>query len=277
MLRRKRTRSIAEIVDFVIRHGELLAFLYVFADQLGVPLPAIPALLAIGALAAAGKINTPLTLALIVAACVLADLIWYSLGRRLGSRVLRLLCKVSLEPDSCVRRTENVFLRYGVRALLVTKFVPGLGAVAPPLAGIVGVGAPRFVLFSALGGLLWGGTWSGLGYLAGDAMKDVLSRSQRVGPVLAVVAVAGVVGYVTFKWIKRRRFLRNLWIARINPDDLRRALASDTPMLVVDLRTDLDVGADPHVIPGALRIAAEELERRHAEIPRDREIVVYCS
>ena len=277
MLRRKRTRSIAEIVDFVIRHGELLAFLYVFADQLGVPLPAIPALLAIGALAAAGKINTPLTLALIVAACVLADLIWYSLGRRLGSRVLRLLCKVSLEPDSCVRRTENVFLRYGVRALLVTKFVPGLGAVAPPLAGIVGVGAPRFVLFSALGGLLWGGTWSALGYLAGDAMKDLLSQSQRVGPVLAVVAAAGVVGYVTFKWIKRRRFLRNLWIARISPDDLRRALASDTPMLVVDLRTDLDVGTDPHVIPGALRIAAEELERRHAEIPRDREIVVYCS
>ena len=277
MLRRKRTRSIAEIVDFVIRHGELLAFLYVFADQLGVPLPAIPALLTIGALAAAGKINTPLTLALIVAACVLADLIWYSLGRRLGSRVLRLLCKVSLEPDSCVRRTENVFLRYGVRALLVTKFVPGLGAVAPPLAGIVGVGAPRFVLFSALGGLLWGGTWSALGYLAGDAMKDLLSQSQRVGPVLAVVAAAGVVGYVTFKWIKRRRFLRNLWIARISPDDLRRALASDTPMLVVDLRTDLDVGTDPHVIPGALRIAAEELERRHAEIPRDREIVVYCS
>lgn len=267
----------SQIADFVIRHGEILAFFYVFADQLNVPLPAIPALLAIGALAAAGKINPPLTLGLIVAACVLADLIWYSLGRRLGSPVLRVLCKVSLEPDSCVRRTENVFLRFGVRALLVTRFVPGLSAVAPPLAGMVGVGAPRFVAYSAVSGLLWGGTWTGLGYLLGDAVKELPYQGQRLGTALAVVFVVGVVGYVTFKWIRRRRFLRSLWIARISPDDLRRNLESATPTLVVDLRTDLDVGAAPYVIPGALRIAAEELERRHTEIPRDREIVLYCS
>jgi membrane protein DedA with SNARE-associated domain len=249
----------------------------VFADQLGVPLPAIPALLAIGALAAAGKINSGLTLALIVAACLLADLIWYSLGRRMGSRVLRLLCKISLEPDSCVRRTENVFLRYGVRALLVTKFVPGLGAVAPPLAGIVGISAPRFAVYSALGGLLWGGTWTSLGYLAGDALKELPYQSQRVGTALAVAVAVGVVGYVMFKWIKRRRFLRDLWIARISPEELKLDIESGTPTLVVDLRSDLDVGAVPYIIPGALRIAAEELERRHAEIPRDREVIVYCS
>jgi membrane protein DedA with SNARE-associated domain len=276
---KKGIRPIGQIADFVIRHGELLAFLYVFADQLGVPLPAIPALLGIGALAAAGKINTSLTLALIVAACLLADLIWYSLGRRLGSRVLRLLCKISLEPDSCVRRTENIFLRYGVRALLVTKFVPGLGAVAPPLAGVVGISAPRFALFSALGGLLWGGTWTGIGYLAGDAVKEIpyQGQGQRVGAALAVVVAVGLVGYVMSKWIRRRRFLRSLWIARISPEELKADLESGTPTLVVDLRSDLDVGADPHVIPSALRIPAEELERRQAEIPRDREIVVYCS
>jgi hypothetical protein len=191
--------------------------------------------------------------------------------------VLRLLCKISLEPDSCVRRTENVFLRYGVRALLVTKFVPGLGAVAPPLAGVVGVSAPRFALYSTLGALLWGGTWTGLGYLAGDAVKRLPYQGQRVGPALAVLVAVGVVGYVMIKWIRRRRFLRSLWIARISPEELNRDLESGTPTLVVDLRTDLDVGAAPYVIPGALRIAAEELERRHAEIPRDREVVVYCS
>ena len=104
------------MADFVVRHSELLVFLYVLADQLGVPLPATPALLGIGALAAAGKINPAVALALIVAACLLADLVWYSLGRRLGARVLRLLCRISLEPDSCVRRTEDVFIRYGVRS-----------------------------------------------------------------------------------------------------------------------------------------------------------------
>jgi len=267
----------SQIVEFVVRHGEILAFFYVLADQLNVPLPAIPALLTIGALAAAGKINPPLTLGLIVAACVLADFIWYSLGRRFGAPVVRVLCKISLEPDSCVRQTENVFLRFGVRALLVTRFVPGVSAVAPPLAGVVGVGMPRFLVYSALSGLLWGGTWSGLGYLLGDAVKDLPYEGQRVGTGLAVLVVIGVVGYVTFKWIRRRRFLRRLWIARISPDELRLTLASETPMLVVDLRSDLDVGAAPFVIPGALRIGAQELEARLKEIPRDREIVLYCS
>ena len=267
----------SRIVEFVVRHGEILAFFYVFADQLNVPLPAIPALLAIGALAAAGKINPALTLGLIVAACVLADFIWYSLGRRFGAPVVRVLCKISLEPDSCVRQTENVFLRFGVRALLVTRFVPGVSAVAPPLAGVVGVGMPRFLAYSAASGLLWGGTWSGLGYLLGDAVKDVPYEGQRVGTALAVLVAIGVVGYVTFKWVRRRRFLRRLWIARITPEQLQRDLNAGTPTLIVDLRTDLDVGAAPFLIPGALRIAAEELPHRHAEIPRDREIVLYCS
>ena len=191
--------------------------------------------------------------------------------------MLRVLCKISLEPDSCVRRTENVFIRYGVRALLVTKFVPGLSLVAPPLAGMVGVGVPRFVVYSVLGALLWGGTWAGLGYLVGDAMKQLPYQGQRLGTAVAVAVAVGVVGYVVTKWIKRRRFLRKLWIARISPDELKRDLESGTPTLVVDLRSDLDVAADSHVIPGALRIAAEELERRHADIPRDREVVVYCS
>jgi membrane protein DedA with SNARE-associated domain len=265
------------IADFVLRHSELLTFLYVLVDQLGVPLPATPALIGIGALAAAGKINPGVALALIVAACLVADLVWYILGRRLGARVLRLLCMISLEPDSCVRRTEDVFIRYGVRSLLISKFIPGLGAVAPPLAGMVGVGAPRFVIYSVVGALLWGGTWSGLGYLAGDAVKRLPYPDPRLGTVAAAAVAIGVVGYIATKWIKRHRFLRKLWIARISPEELKRDLESDTPTLVLDLRSDLDVVAEPYVIPTALRIAAEELERRHAEVPRDREVVVYCS
>ncbi|HEY7521993.1 MAG TPA: VTT domain-containing protein [Methylomirabilota bacterium] len=260
-----------------MRHTELLVFGYVFADQLGAPLPAVPALLGIGALAATGKINPAVGLVLIVAACLLADLIWYGLGRRLGPRVLRLLCKISLEQDSCVRRTQDTFIRYGVRALIVAKFVPGLGTVAPSVAGMVGVGAPRFAVYSALGALLWGGTWAGLGYLAGDLLKQLPNPGGVAGVVIGVAVVMGIIGYVVARWLKRRRFLHNLRIARIEPDQLLRDIESATPALIVDLRSDLDVAADPYVIPGALRIAAEELERRHAKIPRDQEIVVYCS
>ncbi len=266
-----------EIVDFIVRHGEAFVFLYVLADQLGVPVPAVPALLAMGALAAVGKLNFALALLLSVVASLIADTVWYALGRTRGGSVLRLVCKVSLEPDSCVRRTENVFLRYGVRALIFAKFVPGLSTVAPPLAGIVGVTFPRFAAYSSLAALLWAAAWGGLGYVAGDALERVANQSGRLGGALVALVVAAVVGYVVVKWLQRRRFLRSLRMARISPGELKAALNAATPPLVIDLRSALDMAAAPYVISGAQRIAAEDLERRHAEIPRDREVIVYCS
>jgi membrane protein DedA with SNARE-associated domain len=268
---------VSELGDFVVRHGEVLIFLYVLADQLGVPVPAVPALLVMGALAGAGKIHGALAVALSVLASLLADSVWYVLGRRQGARVLRLLCKISLEPDSCVRRTEDVFLRYGVRALIVAKFVPGLSTVAPPLAGVVGVGIPRFAAYSALAALLWVTTWGGLGYLAGDALERVADASGRVGTTAGALAAAIVLGYVVFKWMERRRFLRSLRIARITQDALKRELDAGAAPLIVDLRTALDLQVEPYVIPGAVRIPPDQLETRHAAIPRDRDVVVYCS
>lgn len=261
----------------MVRHGEVVIFLYVFADQIGIPVPAVPGLLAVGALAGAGKLNWALALVSSVCASLLADFIWYGIGKARGSHVLRLLCKISLEPDSCVRRTENVFFRYGVRSLIVAKFVPGLSTVAPPLAGMIGVGMPRFAAYSALAALLWAGTWGGLGYLAGDALQHVTDETGRLGQILGAVVAASVAVYVVVKWIQRRRFLRGLRIARITQDELKRQLDSGEPVVIVDLRSELDVATTPSVIPGALWIAPEELERRHQEIPRDRDIIVYCS
>jgi membrane protein DedA with SNARE-associated domain len=267
----------SDLLDFVVRHGEALVFVYVFVDQLGVPVPAVPALLAMGALAAVGKLNFAVALGLAVLASVVADTIWYTLGRTRGSRVLRLLCKISLEPDSCVRRTEDIFLRYGVRSLVIAKFIPGLSTVAPPLAGMVGVSLPRFTVYSVLAALLWVGTWGGLGYLAGDALKHVTEQTSRLGASLGALVALSVVAYVIVKWIQRRRFLRSLRIARVSQEELKRDLDAGKAVLVVDLRSELDVAAIPVTIPGALRIAAEELERRHQDIPRDRDVIVYCS
>lgn len=208
---------------------------------------------------------------------VLADSIWYIAGRRRGADVLRVLCKLSLEPDSCVRQTEDIFVRYGVRSLVIAKFVPGLSTIGPPLAGIVGVGVPRFIAYSAAAAFLWAGAWGGLGYRAGDALQQVLDDTGRLGTVVVWSVAAIVVVYVGVKWIRRQRFLRRLRIARVSQDELKRTLDSGTPVVIVDLRSALDVTAAPFVIPGALRIAAEELERRHHDIPRDRDVVVYCS
>ena len=267
----------SDVINFLVRHQEAFIFLYVFADQIGIPLPAVPALLALGALAAVGKVNVGLAVVLSVLASLLADGIWYTLGRTRGSHVLRLLCKISLEPDSCVRRTENVFLRYGVRSIIFAKFVPGLSTVAPPLAGMVGVSLPRFAAYSVLAAFFWVVAWGGLGYLAGDALQQVTDRSGRLGAVLFGLVAAAVAVYVIVKSIQRRLFLRGLRIARISQEELRRDLESGNAVLVVDLRSALDVAVAPFVIPGALRIAAEELERRHQDIPRDRDVIVYCS
>jgi membrane protein DedA with SNARE-associated domain len=233
--------------------------------------------MAVGALAAVGQINGVLMLTLSVAACVLADVIWYGLGRARGADVLRLLCKISLERDSCVRRTQELFVRYGVRALIIARWVPGLGTVAAPLAGMVGVGIPRFMAYSAIGALLWVGTWIGLGYLAGDAMQHVSDQARLVGRVAVVVVAVAVLGYIVVKAIRKRRFVRGLRIARITPEDLKREIDSGVPRMIVDLRSEIDIADAPYVIPGALRIAPEDLEQRHAEIPRDRDVIVYCS
>src|ERR1022692_1177077 len=146
-----------EATLFLIRYGPLLVFTVVFLDQMGVPLPAVPWLLAAGALSATGQFSLLLWLGITVLACLIADLIWFYLGRHRGHRVLGLLCRISLEPDSCVRRTQNMYARYGLRGVVVAKFLPGLSTVVPPLAGMAGVSAGRFLSVDAVGSLLYGG------------------------------------------------------------------------------------------------------------------------
>src|SRR6266513_5882112 len=108
-----------EVLEFVAQHGAAVVFAAVFIEQMGVPLPATPWLLAAGALAGAGKMNWVVALGAAALGSVVADFIWFYLGRHYGNRVLNLLCRISLEPDSCVRRTQDVFTRYGTKGIVV--------------------------------------------------------------------------------------------------------------------------------------------------------------
>src|SRR5213592_1150758 len=154
-----------ETSQFLIRHGQPLVFAAVLIEQLGVPIPAVPLLLAVGALSALGKFSLGVGIVVTMIACLIADAFWFYLGRYRGNRVLGFLCRISLEPDSCVRRTQNVFTRYGLRGIVVAKFLPGLSTVAPPLAGMAGVPVGQFLLFDGLGALLYGGLLLCLGYV----------------------------------------------------------------------------------------------------------------
>jgi membrane protein DedA with SNARE-associated domain len=254
----------------------ILPALAVF-EQVGIPLPAVPAMLVAGALAATGRVNPVLVIGAIVIVTLPVDLVWHELGRRRGARVLSGLCRFTLEPDVCVRRTQNLFMRHGVRTLLVAKFLPGLTTVLPPMAGAFGVSRLQFALYDVAGSAVWAGFWTGVGYLFSDAIEQVLIRVASLGHAAALVVGAALIGYVLLKYLRRWLFIRRLRIARISPEDLRRKLDAGEDIAIIDLRTELDVAAAPYAIPGSRWIAAEHLDDHLSDIPRDRELVLYCS
>ena len=261
--------------DFLLRHRYALLFFWVLAEQAALPVPSAPLLVACGALVRLGTLNPFLVLATGVAACLLADNVWFALGRARGTRVLRFVCRIALEPDSCVRRTENALLRYGSRSLLVAKFIPGLNAVAAPLAGSSGVGRWRFLLFDVAGAVLWIAAYGSVGYAFGDQLEAVGFDVERMGHGLVLAAGVALAVWVAWKFAQRRRFRKQLAIARVTTDDLRHKLEAGEEFAVVDMRSGLETGAQP--IPGALRIPMEELLSHEREIPRDRDVVICCS
>ncbi len=265
------------VLQFVLHHGYAVLVGIVFAEQVGIPIPAAPYLLAVGALAAHGKVSFRLALVAGVGASVMADLIWYELGRQKGSSMLRFLCRISLEPDSCVRRTENLFERHGVWSLIYAKFVPGLGTVAPPLAGMLRVSLLRFIAMDAIGSLLWIGAFAGLGFLFSEQLEVVARHAFRLGAGMTVLLLGSIAFWLAFKLLQRRRFLAHLRTARITPEELKQRLEAGESLNIIDLRHDLISEADSVKLPGALHITPAELERRIHEIPGDRELILYCT
>src|SRR5216683_1199133 len=263
--------------EFLLHHGYVVLLGWVFAEQIGVPVPSLPILLAAGALAGAGRFSFVASLLLSVSASLTADSIWYLLGRVKGIKILQLLCKISLEPDSCVRRTEGVFSKQGARSLLLAKFLPGLGTVAAPLAGIFHMRARRFLLFDAMGSLLWAGTFLGLGYVFSGQLDWVAEHLASLGGWLLVLLLGALAAYIAYKFAARQRFLRDLRISRITVDELKEKLDSGEELVIVDLRHSMDFEADPETIPGAFRMDAKELEEKNDRLPRDREIILYCT
>jgi membrane protein DedA with SNARE-associated domain/rhodanese-related sulfurtransferase len=266
-----------EMLEFVVRHGYLVVFAWVFAEQAGLPIPSAPLLLAAGALSGSRQMNLGLAIAFAVFAAVASDTLWYELGRRKGVRVLQLICRISLAPDSCVRRTQVSYGRNGSRVLLVAKFIPGLNAMAAPLAGIIRMGRRRFILFDALGALLWAGAFMVTGYAFSGELERIAARAAHLGEWLLVLLLAPLAGYIGWKLYNRRRFLRRLQIARITPEELKGKIDAGEDVIILDLRHALDFEAQPETIPGALHMDAAELEEAHEVIPRDREIVLFCA
>jgi hypothetical protein len=209
---------------------------------------------------------------------VVSDLFWFYMGRRGGGKVLNFICRISLEPDSCVRRTSNTIGKHGPKILLVTKFVPGLNAVAAPLAGGGAVSLPKFLFYDLLGSILWCGTYLGLGYLfRGELEYIALFLGQFKWLLGLVLLVVIPIGYIAFKHRQRQKFVSEISMERIAPEELLKRINAGEQVVIVDLRHPLESLVEHTVLPNAIRILPEELEQRHHEIPRDREVVLYCT
>jgi membrane protein DedA with SNARE-associated domain/rhodanese-related sulfurtransferase len=252
-------------------------FLNVLLEQLGLPLPAVPTLVVAGALAADHRLPAAALYGLAVAACVLGDSAWYLAGRVYGGRVMNLLCRISLTPDWCVSQTQTSFERWGAKALIVAKFVPGLSLMAPPLAGAVRMSFPRFVGFAALGGALWVGAALLVGAMLRAQIERLLPQVAGIGGAAIVIILVLIGAYVLFKWWQRRRFYRALRMARISVAELHEQLSRTPAPLVVDVRSPTAQALELRRIPGALHVPVLEVERNMGEFARDREIILYCT
>ena len=198
------------VLQFVLKHGYSILFAALFAHQIGLPLPGPLFLLAAGALAASGKLGLVASFGLAVFACLMADWVWYEAGRRRGEKVLHFIHRLTKDPDYHDRRAKGIFTRYGVALLLIAKFVPGLDAVTPPLAGISRTSRVRFFAFDAAGASLYAGLYAGLGYVFSHDLDRAAAYAGRVGAVLAGLALAALFIYLVHKLVLRHRFASDL-------------------------------------------------------------------
>ena len=265
------------MVGLITQDGLALVFANVLIQQMGLPIPALPTLIVAGALAADGKISALALFAVAFIACAISDATWYTVGRLFGRRVMKLLCRISLSPESCVRHSEYLFHRWGSLTFVVGKFVPGLLTISPAMAGTMRLSGWSFPLLDGLGTAVWAGVAIGTGMLFHHEISQLIGHLQEFGGI--AIAVIGVLlgGYITSRWWQRRRFYNRLRMARITVDELHRLIAEGQQPLIVDLRTSLVRDQDSRFIPNALVVDFAEVDQWLDQVPTDRELIFYCT
>lgn len=261
----------------LLTYGYLLLFLWVLIEQYGIPLPATPVLLAAGALSAEHEMSYGAAFVSALLACLIADTTWFLIGRRYGHHVLRILCKLSMEPTICVRRTQDSFGRRRSVMLLFAKFVPGLATLAAPVAGENGMNLGTFLLFDGIGASLWLTALLMIGRLFGDALKRDPSLLNWVGRFSGGLLLVAIAGFLAARLYRRRAVLKKLVQLRLEPEQLKAQLDAGEQVYIVDLRHPLEVMAEPFTLPRALLLSPDALAARHGEIPRDRDVVLFCT
>jgi membrane protein DedA with SNARE-associated domain/rhodanese-related sulfurtransferase len=266
----------ANLILLLQEYGVLIVFGVVLVEQIGLPIPAFPILIVAGAMSVDGDTHWPSVLAVSMIACLISDYFWFRAGRFYGKRILKLLCKISLSPDYCVSQTEDNFNRWGPKALIVAKFIPGFNTIAPPLAGAMGTRTGTFLGFSLLGGLVWSGAGIGIGAFFHTSVDQVLDILSTMGTTALVVLAVLLVLFVSFKYVERKRFHQSVEIDRITIDDFKSMLEEGHEPVLIDARSVTAQMLDP-AVPGALLFNGGDPTPDIAALDKSRHLIVYCS
>ena len=265
-----------ELTRLMAQYGLLLVFVGVLLDEGGLPVPSLPVLVVAGAATVTGHYSLPLVIALAVMASVLADLSWYWAGKRYGRRILSLLCRISLAPDSCVRQTENLFSRVGPWSLLFVRYVPGLSNITVAMAAVTPMRASTFLLLNMAGSVLYFGLPVLLGAFFYRAIDDVLHTMVALGTVGIIAVLGALILYILLRWWQRQAFIRQLRMDRISVDELIAMIDGGNIPILLDVRSAATRARDG-IIPGALPAHPQDVHPALLEFDRDAEIVVYCA
>jgi membrane protein DedA with SNARE-associated domain len=269
---------VSSFTQLLLLHGYYFVFFYLFAVGIGLPIPADPVLLIAGALVGDHHYNFFAAFFSALIPAILADYMWYEIGRAKGNSVLRLLCRLTIEPDTCVRTAESNFTRRGVATLYIAKFVPGLSLISMPMAGVIGMSRRRFLMADIIGCTLWVSAYMMTGVLFHKYVESLIVQIGLFGHRAGIVALTLLAIYIGYKWVQRWRILRELRINRITPEGLQGLLdKSKDSVTIVDLRHPSEVERDAFKIPGALVLRPEDLRSRAREIPQGQEIILYCT
>jgi membrane protein DedA with SNARE-associated domain/rhodanese-related sulfurtransferase len=267
--------------DLVEQYGPAIVFVNVLAASIGLPVPAMPALVLFGAMAAMhpGSVGTQVlpVLVLAVLATLIGDSAWFAAGRIYGGNTLKTLCKLSLSRDTCVKKTERFFGRWGVRVLAVAKFVPGLSIVSIPMAGAMGTPYRTFLAYDSIGATLWSGLGLVLGVVFAQQIDMLFAGASRLGRMTAVVVVVLLAIYCTYRWYRRRQLIKKLATARMDVDELYNLMADKRTPVLFDIRSEEKRALDPFVIPGSVFADERQLDEIVQKYPHDQKLVIYCS
>jgi membrane protein DedA with SNARE-associated domain len=268
-----------DLLSSISQHGYLFLAIVCYAEAVGLPLPASLAILTAGAVSAYGDLHLYLVIVVGAAAMIVGDTLLYYMGRISGWRLLGLLCRLSANPETCILRSAEYFYRRGKQTLLFAKFIPGINTMSPPLAGSMKMHLGDFLQFDTVGAILYVGAYSIAGYLFSDALRALTRGLRSAGFVAEVIFGIGLVVYVIYRiWIYRKYRLLDV-IPRVQAEDLAKKLASDAAanMLVADVRSHGYYDPDSERIAGSIRIEPNNLVEEVKNLPKDREIYLYCT